>query len=49
MAQKSNKPDREQNWIKMEMNLGQITYRNLNVRWLRNRMIPVTAPQDPLP
>ena len=29
------------------MNVGQITDRNLNVRQLRNRMIPVTAPQVP--
>ena len=29
------------------MNIGQITDRNLNVRWLRNRMIPVTVPQVP--
>ena len=47
MAQKSNKPDREQNRIKIGMNIGQITDRNLNVRQLRNRMIPVTAPKVP--
>ena len=29
------------------MNLGQITNRNLNVRQLGNRTIPVTAPQVP--
>ena len=29
------------------MNIGQITDKNLNVRWLRNRTIPVTAPQVP--
>ena len=27
------------------MNIGQITDRNVNVRWLRNRMIPFTAPK----
>ena len=47
MAQKSNKPNREQNWIKIDMNRGQITDRHLNVRWFRNRLIPVTAPQFP--
>ena len=47
MAQKSNKPNREQNWIKLNMNIGQITDRNLNVRWLRTRVIPVTTPQVP--
>ena len=47
MAQKSNNPNREQSRIKIDMNIGQITDRNLNVRWLRNRVIPVTAPQVP--
>ena len=47
MAQKSNKPNREQNRIKIDMNIGQITDRNLNVRWLRNRVIQVTASQVP--
>ena len=47
MAQKSNKPNREQNRIKIDMNLGHSTDRNLNVRWLRNRTIPVAAPQIP--
>ena len=47
MAQKSNKPDREQHSIKIDMNMGQITDRNLNVRQLRNRVMPVTAPQVP--
>ena len=47
MAQKSNKPNREQNRIKIDMNIGQITNRNLNIRLLRNRAIPVTAPQVP--
>ena len=36
MSQKSNKPDREQNRIKIDMNIEQITDGNLNVRWLRN-------------
>ena len=31
----------------MYMNIGQITDRNLNVRWLRNRAKLVTAPQIP--
>ena len=47
MAQKSNKPDREQNRIKIDMNIGQIDDRNANVRWLRKRAIPVTTPQVP--
>ena len=47
MARESNKLDREQNRIKIDMNIGQITDRNLNVRWLRNRAIPETAPQVP--
>ena len=47
MAQKSNKPSREQNRIKIDMNIERITDRNLNVRWLRNRVIPATAPQVP--
>ena len=47
MAQKSNKPDREQNRIQIDMNIGEITERNLNLRQLRKRMIPVTAPQVP--
>ena len=34
--------------MKIDMNIGQNTDRNLNVRWLRrNRLIPVTAPQVP--
>ena len=45
MAQNSNKPDREQSRIKIDMNIGQITDRNLNVRGLRNKVIPVTAAQ----
>ena len=32
MAQKSDKPNREQNRIKIDMNIGQNTDRNLNVR-----------------
>ena len=47
MAHKSNKPTRIQNRINIDMNLGQITDGILNVRWFRNRMIPVTAPQVP--
>ena len=47
MAQKSNKPDRTKNRIKIDMNIGQITDRNLNVRQLRNRAISVTKPQVP--
>ena len=47
MAQKSNKPKREQNRIKININLEEITDRNLHVRWLRNRMILLTAPQVP--
>ena len=45
MTQKFNKPNREQNRIKTDMNTGQITDRNLNVRWLRNRTVLVTTPQ----
>ena len=45
MAQKPNKPKREQNRIKIDMNIGQITDRNLNVRQLRNKAIPITVPQ----
>ena len=29
------------------MNIGQIADKNVNVRWLRNREIPVTAPPVP--
>ena len=47
MAQKSNKPNSEQNRIKIDMNIGQITDRKLKGRQLRNRVIPVTAPQVP--
>ena len=47
MAQQSNKPDREHNRIKIDTYIGQITDRNLNVKWLRNRAIPVTASQVP--
>ena len=47
MAQKSNKPNREQNGIKIDMDIGQITDRNLNLRWLRKRVIPVTTPRSP--
>ena len=47
MAQISNKPNSEQNRINIYMTIEQITDRNLNVRWLRNRTIPVTAPQVP--
>ena len=47
MAQKYNKSNREQNRIKIDMNIGKITDRKLNVRWLRNRLIPVTASQVP--
>ena len=47
MTQKSNQPNGEQNMIKIDMNIGQITDRNLNVRWLRNIMIPVTTPKSP--
>ena len=47
MVQKSNKPGREQNKIKIDMNIGQITERNLNVRQLRNGVIAVAAPQVP--
>ena len=27
------------------MNIGEITHKNLNVRWLGNRVVPVSAPQ----
>ena len=47
MAQKSNKPNREQNRIKIDMSIRWITDRNLDVGWLRNRVIPVTTPQAP--
>ena len=49
MAQKSTKPHREQNGIKIDMNAGtgQITDQHLNVRWLRNRAIPAMTPQVP--
>ena len=44
MAQQSTKPKREQNRIKIDMYVGQLTDRNLNVRQLRNRRIPFTPP-----
>ena len=47
MAQKSNMPNREQNRIKIDMNIWEITDRNWNVTWLRNRVIPVTTLQVP--
>ena len=47
MAQKPNKPEREHNGIKIDMNVGKITDRNFNVIWLRSITIPVTAPQVP--
>ena len=45
MTQRSNKPKREQNRIKIDMNIGQTTDRNLNVRQLRNRVTPFTPHQ----
>ena len=45
MAQQSTKPKREENWIKIDMNEGQLTDRNINVRQLRNRAIPLMPPQ----
>ena len=47
MAQKSTQPNREQNRIKIDMNKGEITDKNLNVGQLRNRAVPVTTPQVP--
>ena len=49
MAQRSTKPNREQNKIKIDMNIGQITDKNLNVRWLRNRVIAGHNIPGPLP
>ena len=45
MAQKSNKLDREQNRIKIDIDIGETTDINLNVRQSRNRGIPATAPE----
>ena len=47
MVQEPNKLIREQNRIKIYMKIGQSTKQNLNIRWFRNRSIPVTTPQVP--
>ena len=47
MAQKSTKFDGEQNRINIDMNIGQISDKNVDVRWLRNRAIPVTKTRSP--
>ena len=45
MTQQSTKPKREENRIKIDMNVGQLTDKTLNVRQLRKRAIPLMPPQ----
>ena len=44
MVQKSNKCKREQNMIKIDTNVGQITDRNLNVRQLKMEIYHLHPP-----
>ena len=45
MAHQSTKSKREQNRIEIDMNEGQFTDRNLNVRQLRNKVMPLMLSQ----